>query len=111
MCEHEEECEKKHGRDEVKGKNKTHNGECMDRGMLSTEIGERNINDKDEMPGNRGNENDSKVNSTGKNYEDQGNIFENMKRKSKGNVGVECVDNNDTVVEEKFEESVTYVDS
>ena len=34
-----------------------------------------------------------------------------MKRKSKGNVGVECVDNNDTDMEETFEESVTYVDS
>ena len=111
MCENEEEHEKKCGRDEVKEKNKTHNGECTDRGTLSTEIGERNINDKDEMPGNRGNGNDRKVNSTGKNDEDKGNIFENMKRKSKGNVGVECVDNNDTDMEEKFEESVTYVDS
>ena len=112
MCENEDKCEKKHGRDdEVKEKNKNHNGECMDRGMLSTEIGERNINDKDEMPGNRGNGNNRKVDSKGKNDEDKGNIFENMKRKSKGNVGVECVDNNDTDMEEKFEESVTYVDS
>ena len=34
--------------------------------MLSTEIWERNINDKDEMPGYRGNENDRKVDSTEK---------------------------------------------
>ena len=61
--------------------------------------------------GNRGNGNDRKVDSTGKNDEDKGNIFENMKRKSKGNVGVECVDNNDTDKEVNFEESVTYVDS
>ena len=111
MCENEEECEKKCGTDEVKEENKIHNGECTDRGMLSAEIGERNINDKEQMPGNRGNGNDRKVDSTGKNDEDKGNIFKNMKRKSKGNVGVECVDNNDTDMEEKFEESVTYVDS
>ena len=34
-----------------------------------------------------------------------------MKRKSKGNVAVECVDNNDTDMEEMFEKSVTFVDS
>ena len=99
------------GSDEVKEKNNIHNGECTDRGMLHSEIGERNINDKDEMDGNRGNGNDRKVESTGKNDEDKGNIFENMKRKSKGNIGVECVHNNYTDMEENFEESVTYVDS
>ena len=62
------------------------------------------------MDGNRGNGNDRKVESTEKNDEDKGNIFENMKRKSKGNVDVECVDNNNTDKEENFEESVTYVD-
>ena len=80
MCENEEEHEKKCGSDEVKEKNNIHNGECTKRGMLSSEIGERNINDKDEMDGNRGNGNDRKVDSTGKNDEDKGNIFENMKR-------------------------------
>ena len=63
------------------------------------------------MDGNRGNGNDRKVDSTGKNDDDKGNIFESMKRMSKGNVGVECVDNNDTDMEENFEESVTYIDS
>ena len=111
LHENEEECQKKCGSDEVKEKNNIHNGECTDRGTFHSEIGKRNINDKDEKDGNRGNGNDRKVESTGKNDEDKGNIFENMKRKSKGNVGVECVDNNDTVMEENFEEPVTYVDS
>ena len=102
---------KKCGSDKVKEKNNIHNGDCNERGMLCSEIGERNINDKDEIDGNRGNGNDRKVESTGKNDEDKGIIFENMKRKSKGNVGMECVDNNDTDMEENLEESVTYVDS
>ena len=34
MCENEEECEKKHGSDEVKEKNNIHNSECTERGML-----------------------------------------------------------------------------
>ena len=63
------------------------------------------------MDGKRGSGTDRKVDSRGRNDEDKGNIFENMKRKSKRNVGVECVDNNDTDMEENFEESVTYVDS
>ena len=79
--------------------------------MPSTENGERIINDKDEMPGNQGNGNGRKVDTTGKHDEDKGNIFEKMKRKSKGNVVVECVDNNDTDMEETFEKSVTFVDS
>ena len=57
------------------------------------------------MDGKRGSGIDRKADSSGKNDEDKGNIFENMKRKSKQNVGVECVDNNDTDMEENFEES------
>ena len=66
LHENEEEREKKCGSDKVKEKNNIHNGECTDRGMLHSEIGERNINDKDEMDGNRGNGNDRKVDSRGK---------------------------------------------
>ena len=51
-------------------------------GCFIVRLGERNINDKDEMDGNRGNGNDRMVDSTGNNDEDRGNIFENMKRKS-----------------------------
>ena len=40
------------------------------------------------------------MDTTGKCDEDKGNIFEKMKRKSKGNVAAECVDINDTDVEE-----------
>ena len=54
-----------------------------DRETLHSEIGGRNINDKDEMGGKRGNGNGRKVDSREKNDEDKGNIFENMKRKSK----------------------------
>ena len=111
LHENEEAWEKKHGSDEVKEKKNIDNGECTDRGTLDGEIGERNINDKGEVDGKRGNGKVSKVDSTGRNDEDKGNMFENMKRKSKQNVGVECVDNNDADVEENFEESVTYVDS
>ena len=71
--------------------------------------GEWIINDKDEMPGNGGN--GRKVDITERHDEDKGNIFEKMKRKSKGNVAVECVDNNDTDKEETLEKSVTFVDS
>ena len=63
------------------------------------------------MPGNRVNGNGKKVDTRGKHDEDKGNIFEKMKRKSKGNITVECVDDNDTHMEETFEKSVTFVDS
>ena len=109
-CENEE-WEKKHGSNEVKEKKNIDNGECTDRGMLDGEIGERNINDKGEVDRKRGNGKVSKVDSTGRNDEDKGNNFENIKRKSKQNVGVECVDSNDADVAENIEESVTYVDS
>ena len=55
--------------------------------------------------------NGRKVDTTGKHDEDKGNIFEKMKRKSKGNVAVACVDINDTDMEETFEKSLTFVDS
>ena len=77
-------------------------------GHLIVRLG-KNIKDKEEMDGKRGSGTDRKADSRGRN--DKGNIFENMKRKSKRNVGVECVDNNDTNMEENFEESFTYVDS
>ena len=100
MHENEEKHEKKPGADEVKEKSKIHNAECNNSVTLSIENGERIINDKDEMPGNQGNSNGRKVDTTGKHDDDKGNIFEKMKRKSKGNVVVECVDNNDTDREE-----------
>ena len=52
MHENEVKHEKKPGTDEVKEKSKIHNAECNDSVMLSTENGERVINDKDEIPGN-----------------------------------------------------------
>ena len=100
MHENEEKHEKIPSADEVKEKNKIHNAECNDSVALSNENGERIINDKDEMPGNGGNGNGRKVDTTGKHDEDKGNIFEKMKRKSKGNVAVACVDINDTDMEE-----------
>ena len=85
MCENEEKHEKIPGAVEAKEKSKIHNAECNDSVTLSTENGERIIDDKDEMPGNRVNGNGKKVDTTGKHDEDKGNIFEKMKRKSKGN--------------------------
>ena len=43
--------------------------------MLSTEEEETSLNDKDEMPVNQGNGNGSKVDTTGKQNEDKGNIL------------------------------------
>ena len=82
LHENEEEHGKKHRSDEVKEKNDIDKGECNDRGTLNSEIGE-NIKDKKEMGGKRGSETDRKADNRGRNDEDKGNIFENMKRKSK----------------------------
>ena len=77
---------------------------------ISTEYEETSLNDKDEMHANGGNGNGRKVDTTGKHDGDKGNIFDNMKRQSSSNTFVvECVDNNDTDMEETFENPVTYV--
>ena len=83
LHENEEECGKKCGSDEVKEKNNIDKGECNDRGTLNSEIGEKILKTRKKWMGKEEVGTDRKVDSRGRNDEDKGNIFENMKRKSK----------------------------